>query len=175
MRLEDWPATDNYFKFYGITPAFSVDEKELKNLFLEKSRQFHPDFYGDDMAAQMKAIEVTAFNNKAFKILSQPTERLKYLIQLHDENKDQAQTLPQDFLMEMLELNEQIDEFAFGNNNPDLKNTIETDINSTLKNLMTTIINLVNANQWTEAKGELLKLNYLERLAVRLLEPDASF
>ena len=171
MQSVNWPSTDNYFRFYGLTPSFEIDTAELRRLFLEKSRQFHPDYFEDDHALQVKAIEVTAFNNKAFKALNSPTERLKYLIQINISETENSQKLPQDFLMEMLDLNEQIDEFAFADDKAALKANIETELNGNIENLMRDLIALVNAENWTEAKSELLKLNYLERLSARLIAP----
>lgn len=172
MQSVTWPSTDNYFSFYGLKPSFDLDTTELRRLFLEKSREFHPDFFENDNAAQSKAIDVTAFNNKAFKTLNVPVERLKYLIQINISDSEEQQKLPQDFLMEMLDLNEQIDEFAFSDNASDLKSNIETELQNRIQLLMETLIQLVNSNNWTQAKSELLKLNYLERLSVRLIEPQ---
>jgi molecular chaperone HscB len=171
MQSVNWPSTDNYFRFYGLTPSFEIDTAELRRLFLEKSRQFHPDYFEDDHALQGKAIEVTAFNNKAFKALNSPTERLKYLIQINSSEAEEPQKLPQDFLMEMLDLNEQIDEFAFADDKAALKANIEVELIGNIENLMRDLIALVNVENWTEAKSELLKLNYLERLSARLIAP----
>lgn len=171
MQSVNWPSTDNYFDFYGLKPSFEIDATELRRLFLEKSRQFHPDFFEDDHALQSKAIEVTAFNNKAFKTLNVPVERLKYLIQIHLSSDDSQQKLPQDFLMEMLELNEQIDDFAFADDKAALKTAIESELHNNIEQLMTQLIALVKHEQWAEAKSELLKLNYLERLSSRLVAP----
>ena len=171
MQSVNWPSTDNYFRFYGLLPSFELDTAELRRLFLEKSRAFHPDYFEDDHAQQGKAIEVTAYNNKAFKALNSPTERLKYLIQINSSEADGPQKLPQDFLMEMLELNEQIDEFSFAENNSTLKAAIELELNAGLENLMAHLIALVKEENWADAKSELLKLNYLERLSARLVAP----
>ncbi len=172
MQSINWPSTENYFSFYGLNPVFEIDTAELRKLFLEKSRQFHPDFFEGNRELQGKAIDITAYNNKAYKALNQAAERLKYLIQMHLSGSDDNQKLPQDFLMEMLDLNEQIDEFTFGNNQDELKRKITADINLQIQNLMDKLIALVKIESWADAKSELLKLNYLERLAVRLIEPQ---
>ncbi len=171
MQSVNWPSTNNYFRFYGLTPSFDIDKAELRRLFLEKSRQFHPDYFEDDHALQVKAIEVTAYNNKAFKALNAPSERLKYLIQINISETETSQKLPQDFLMEMLELNEQIDEFAFADDKTAIKANIEVELSTSIENLMHHLIALVQSENWAEAKSELLKLNYLERLSARLIAP----
>jgi molecular chaperone HscB len=167
MATLERPATDNYFAFYGLTPAFAIDADVLKKLYLEKSRQYHPDFFNDDPVAQNVAIEVTAFNNKAFKVLNNPVDRIKYLVQINSDKEDNK-TLSQDFLMDMLDLNEQIDELSFAEDKEPLRATLTTAIDEQHQQLMAILIQLVEKNEWGAAKDELLKLAYLERLKVRI-------
>ena len=100
----------NYFEFYDLKPGFTIDEQVLKKKFLESSRLYHPDhFVLNSEVEQSNSEEQSAYNNRAFKILSRPDSRLKYLLELknviHDE---EVYTLGQDFLMEMLDLNDLI-------------------------------------------------------------------
>lgn len=167
MATLERPATDNYFAFYGLSPAFAIDQDVLKKLYLEKSRQYHPDFFNDDPIAQNVAIEVTAFNNKAFRVLNNPVDRIKYLVQINSDKEDNK-TLSQDFLMEMLDLNEQIDELSFAEEKEPLRTTLTAAIDEQHQELMQTLIQLVDKQAWGDAKDELLKLAYLERLKVRI-------
>lgn len=168
MTFNNWPSTDNYFSFYGLEPVFDIDTTLLKKCFLDKSRSFHPDFFGEDSEAQMKAIEVTAYNNKAYKILSQPVARIKYLISLHVAEDAEGGKLPNDFLMEMMDLNEKIDEFEFAGKSEENRVKIESEIDDMIAALKALLITLVNNGHWQVANSEMLKLNYLERLLSRL-------
>lgn len=98
----------NYFQFYDLPVRFSLDTDQLKQLFLAKSRQYHPDFFTLASPQQQdEALHLTTLNNQAYQTLSQPLGRIKYLLELHqliDENE--KYTLPPDFLMQMMELNE---------------------------------------------------------------------
>ncbi len=97
-----------YFEFYGLKPGFNLDDSFLKKKFLEFSRLYHPDHFALSVGAtQVEADEKSAFNNKAYKILANPDSRLKYLLELKDVIKDEeVYSLEQDFLMEMLDLND---------------------------------------------------------------------
>ncbi|MEP7322258.1 MAG: iron-sulfur cluster co-chaperone HscB C-terminal domain-containing protein [Saprospiraceae bacterium] len=100
----------NYFEFYDLKPGFILDEQVLKKKFLESSRLYHPDhFVLNSETEQTHSEEQSAYNNRAYKILSHTDSRLKYLLELknavHDE---EVYTLGQDFLMEMLDLNDLI-------------------------------------------------------------------
>ena len=104
----------NYFDFFGIKPEYIIDELILKKKFLEYSRLYHPDHFAlKPTEDQESAEEQSAFNNKAFKVLSQPESRLKYILELkHVIQDEEIYTLDQDFLMEMLDLNDLIEEDA---------------------------------------------------------------
>ncbi len=100
----------NYFELYDLQVAFTVDAALVKQRFLALSRKYHPDFFTQANAAeQAEVLEMSAAVNKAYKVFQQPDETMKYVLQwldvLEEEEKYQ---LPPDFLMEMMELNEQL-------------------------------------------------------------------
>ncbi|MBK8557730.1 MAG: Fe-S protein assembly co-chaperone HscB [Lewinellaceae bacterium] len=106
----------NYFEFYQLPIAFRVDEVELKRLFYAKSKQFHPDFHTlSDETEQEKMLEMATLNNEAYKTLSDLDARIRYVLQLKGllGEEEQAAKLPQDFLMDMMDINEQLMELEF--------------------------------------------------------------
>jgi molecular chaperone HscB len=100
----------NYFEFYDLKPGFDIDEQVLKKKFIASSRLYHPDhFVLNSEHEQNNSEEQSAYNNRAYKILSRPESRLKYLLELKNSIHDEeVYTLGQDFLMEMLDLNDLI-------------------------------------------------------------------
>ncbi len=109
-------STVNYFELYDLPISFQLNTTELKRKYYERSRQFHPDFHTqahtDD---QDKMLEWSSLNNQAYKTLADPDQRMRYILELKgflgDENK--APALPQDFLMEMMDVNEALMELEF--------------------------------------------------------------
>src|SRR3954451_15689096 len=100
----------NYFELYSLPVSFLPVQQQLKQKFYELSRKYHPDFYTqENESEQSEALEVSSQLNKAYKVLLNPDETIKYILQLkgllEEEEKHQ---LPPDFLMEMMELNEQL-------------------------------------------------------------------
>lgn len=100
----------NYFELYEIPVAPVTDASAVKKKYYELSRKYHPDFFtGADEAEQKNILERSSDVNKAFKIFSDEDETLKYYLMLKnflvEEEKYQ---LPPVFLMEMLELNEEL-------------------------------------------------------------------
>ena len=105
----------NYFDFFEMPVAFLLDEGVLKSRFYTNSKKYHPDFYtleSDDKQAEI--LELSTLNNKAYKTLSDFDLRMKYVLKikgiLKEEGKNQ---IPQNFLMEMMDINEELMELEF--------------------------------------------------------------
>jgi molecular chaperone HscB len=101
--------TMNYFELYNIPVSLQPDQTIVKQRFYELSRQYHPDLHSmaeDD--AQAEILEKASQVNMAYKVLVHPDETIKYVLQLKGllEEEEKYQLSP-DFLMEVLELNEQ--------------------------------------------------------------------
>jgi molecular chaperone HscB len=100
----------NYFELYDFPVSFSVDPNQLRKKFYELSRLYHPDFHAQSGEAdQQEVLEKAAMVNRGFKTFQHRDETIRYVLQLkgllEDEEKYQ---LPPDFLMEVMELNEQL-------------------------------------------------------------------
>jgi molecular chaperone HscB len=159
------PNTKDYFSFYGLEEKFLIDPTQLKELFLEKSKLYHPDFYIGDAESQNIAISSSAYNNLAYKTLGADISRASYLLSLKTGNEEKSIQLPQAFLMEMMELNELIDEI-----NDDNRYDIEDQILALKKTALESIRQYASEEIWTSLQIEILKWRYLERLENRLNE-----
>ncbi|TNE63712.1 MAG: Fe-S protein assembly co-chaperone HscB [Bacteroidetes bacterium] len=100
----------NYFEFYDIPVSFQVDEPTLRRIYYRNSKQYHPDYHtlsDDDHQAEM--LELSTLNNKAFQTLSDPDKRMRYILQINGLLEEEGkQQVPQDFLMDMMDINEAI-------------------------------------------------------------------
>ncbi len=162
MRLEK-PNTSNYFAFYGLSIAFNLDDALLKQAYLSKSKLYHPDFYSDQLEDQAIAIAASSFNNNAFKTLSNPVLRAQYLVDLQAGINEQTVQLPNDFLIEMMDLNEQLDELI--DNVPE---TLKLDIEAHKAQIFEHVKSFASQADWVNTQMALLKWRYLERLEQRL-------
>jgi molecular chaperone HscB len=103
----------NYFELYHMPVTFHPDPAAVKSKFYELSRLYHPDRFaqagGEELA---KALQVSAMNNAAYKTFNNPDATMAYILKvnnlLEDEEKYQ---LPNDFLMEMMDINEAISDY----------------------------------------------------------------
>ncbi|MFZ2898956.1 MAG: Fe-S protein assembly co-chaperone HscB [Saprospiraceae bacterium] len=105
----------NYFDFYHLPLSFLLDEAELKRRYYEHSKRLHPDFYTlEPEEKQLEILEQSTYNNQAYKTLSNFDARMKYVLELKGLMPEEGQAaLPQDFLMEMMEINEELMELEF--------------------------------------------------------------
>ncbi len=129
---------ENYFKFYGLQEHFFIDERVLKQKYLTISKENHPDFFIADEQKYNEALELTSTNNKAYKTLKSFNNRVKHILELFETLKESKNEIPQDFLFEMMEINETIMDLKIKPNadkQSELFNEVET-LESKLNNEM---------------------------------------
>jgi molecular chaperone HscB len=114
----------NYFELFDLAQSFQPDQALVKKKFYQLSRQYHPDFYGNGSEEEKeKALEMSALVNKAYQTLQNQDLLVKYVLKeaglLEEEEKYQ---LSPDFLMEVMDLNEQL----MDADEPETKTAIKT-------------------------------------------------
>jgi len=102
----------NYFELFGYPEAPVIDTKVLSQRYFDLQKKYHPDFFSQaGESDQEEALQQSALVNKAFTTFQNKEKTVEYYLQLRgiiaEEEKYQ---LPPDFLMEMMELNETLDE-----------------------------------------------------------------
>ncbi|MGY0038083.1 Fe-S protein assembly co-chaperone HscB [Pedobacter sp. NJ-S-72] len=105
----------NYFEFYDLPVSFNPDAALVKQQFYAQSKKYHPDFYINHSAEkQDEVLELSTLNNKAYQVLGDPQKRLHYILELKGIlTEGENYSLPQDFLMEMMDVNEALMELQF--------------------------------------------------------------
>lgn len=103
----------NYFDIFDIPVDIEIDKKKLTQSYYALTMKNHPDrFMLSDQKAQSLAIENTSKINDAYKILKDDQSRLKYVLVLSGvQFVEGKETVPQDFLMDMMDFNEDIMEY----------------------------------------------------------------
>ena len=126
----------NYFEFYEIPMTFEIDAAALKRIFYANSKKYHPDFYTmESDEKQAEILELSTLNNEAYKVLSNADKRMRYILEQKEVLEAEGQNkIPQDFLMEMMDINEALMELEFGFDEP-LYQKIEADLTELEKSL----------------------------------------
>jgi molecular chaperone HscB len=100
----------NYYELFGIPVRPVVNGSELARKYFELQKQNHPDFFSQATEHEQEgALELSATINKAFTTFKDEQKTLEYFLQLKGLlATDEKYELPQDFLMDMLDLNEEL-------------------------------------------------------------------
>ena len=160
----------NPFEFFDLAPSLAIDVKLLRSKFLEIQRNSHPDF-GDENNNDSELA------NTFFEVLKSPEKRIQVLLELYANNSLNNNLLPPDFLMDMMELNDVIDESKSGEETA--KQQAENQLNgikSDLDNQMSEFIHLwenqkvtvQTISDWTELTVWYQKMKYWSRLRKNL-------
>jgi molecular chaperone HscB len=100
------------FEALGLPARMRLEKADVEKAFREVSRTVHPDRFAQADAQERKlALQLTELVNDAYRTLRDPRRRAEYLMkgQGVDAGHEQARTQDRAFLMEMLELQEQVD------------------------------------------------------------------
>ncbi len=163
----------DYFKLFDLPLSFEVDKKALTQAYYRLSKEYHPDNFAMASAdAQASALSTTSDINTGYKILKNKQQRLKYVLQLLGVDfQEGKESMPQEFLMEMMDLNEAIMDYKM-DPNPDVRNKIETQVATfqsdieahVQKNMASLDMASPQQEQLTAIKSYYLKSKYLKRL-----------
>ena len=100
----------NYFELFEIPVQLKVEKASLPHKYFELSRKYHPDFFVNGSEEEKAtALDKSAMLNKAFKTFQNPSETIKYVLLLKELlEEDEKYQLPAVFLMEVMEINEEL-------------------------------------------------------------------
>ncbi|MEO6722939.1 MAG: Fe-S protein assembly co-chaperone HscB [Ferruginibacter sp.] len=160
----------NYFELFDLPVSLQADRSSLAKKYFELQKKHHPDFYTNaDEDEQKDALEISSTINKALKVLQQPDQTIKYVLQLKGllEEEEKYQ-LPPDFLMEMMEMNEKLleeDPDDFRKEVAELENTLYEEIKDIVENYDD---NTVSTESLLKVKDYYFKKKYLHRILDRL-------
>lgn len=165
----------NYFEFFYLEPAVFIDENELYKRFIAESKKNHPDqFVQQSIDVQNLALEQSVLINQAYRTLKDFDLRLKYILGLFNLIEENEKQMPdQQFLMDMIDLNDEIMELQL---NPDesgihhLKTKLQLAQEKELNEAMSSI-NLFDHGDHSMSVLHQLKLLYMrKRYLWRLIE-----
>ncbi len=156
----------NYFELFDLPVSFTVDKSTMAKKYFELQKKYHPDFYTQaDEAEQEDVLEKSSAINKALKVLQNKENTIKYVLQLKGllEEEEKYQ-LPPDFLMEVMELNENLSD----DSTPAIA-VFENDIYAGVKQIIEHYDDaLVTTASLLKVKEYYFKKKYLQRILDRL-------
>ncbi|XP_017781534.1 PREDICTED: iron-sulfur cluster co-chaperone protein HscB, mitochondrial [Nicrophorus vespilloides] len=156
----------NFFKVFNYQNSYNVDMKDLTNKYRKMQSVLHPDkFTNKSKEEQQISEEYSSLVNKAYNTLQIPLSRALHLLSLHGEvitENDKA--TDQNFLMEMMELNEEIEEAE----TPDALKALDLKNKQVLSQLALDIAKTFDGGNIAMAKELIIKMKYFNSLGMRI-------
>ncbi|MCG1032163.1 co-chaperone HscB [Bacillus amyloliquefaciens] len=156
----------DYFTLFGLPAGYEIDTQALAARFQDLQRQYHPDkFASGTQAEQLAAVQHSATINQAWQTLRNPLSRAEYLLSRHgfDLSSEQHTVRDTAFLMEQLELREELDEIEQAKDEARLARFIKR-----VKGMFDTrhqqMVDQLNNETWDVAADSVRKLRFLDKL-----------
>ena len=157
----------NHFELFGLPLQFQLDGSLLSSQFRDLQRQFHPDKFAtaserDRLLAVQKAAQI----NDAYQVLKNPVSRAEYLLVQHGEDIRGEQQTMQDpmFLMEQMELREELEDIADSSDPEDALFAFEGKVSKMYKQQLSAIQQELESEAWLEAADRVRKLKFIAKL-----------
>ena len=157
----------NHFELFGLPLQFQLDGSLLSSQFRDLQRQFHPDKFAiaserDRLLAVQKAAQI----NDAYQVLKNPISRAEYLLVQHGEDIRGEQQTMQDpmFLMEQMELREELEDIADSSDPEDALLAFEGKVSKMYKQQLSAIQQELESEAWLEAADRVRKLKFIAKL-----------
>ena len=156
----------DYFTLFGQAPGYAVNMQQLASRYQELQRQFHPDKYASrSQAEQLLAVNQSATINQAWQTLRHPLLRAEYLLLLNgfDLANEQVTVRDSAFLMEQLELREELDSIEQSGDSH-LLDTFSAKVAQMVKTRSAQMVAELDNLAWTQAADTVRKLRFLDKL-----------
>ncbi|MBO8136214.1 MULTISPECIES: co-chaperone HscB [Dickeya] len=157
----------DYFTLFGLPIRYNVDGSLLASRFQELQRQFHPDrFAASPERERMMALQQAATINNAYQALKHPLKRAEYMLSLHgfDLSNEQHTLHDTAFLMEQMELREELDEIE---RRPDAETALAAfalRLNGMIRQRSEQMQRELDEESWPDAADTVRKLRFFDRL-----------
>lgn len=154
----------NHFDLFGLAPAFALEADALERSYREIQSRVHPDRFAHAGDAERRAsLQWTTRVNEAYRILKDPVQRAKHLLELHgvDVAFETNTAMPPEFLIQQMELRESLEEAKDAASLDALRQNLKKDKRS----LESAIAEAIDATKdYAAAAGLVRKLQFLDRL-----------
>jgi molecular chaperone HscB len=157
----------SHFELFGLAPAFGLDKEVLEKAYRDIQSRVHPDRFAHAGDAERRAsLQWTTRVNQAYRALKDPVQRGKHILELHgvDVAFETNTQMPTDFLLQQLELREEL-EAATGGKDASRLDRMRSGLRLQQQSLAGQIGDAIDVKKDYPAAAELVrKLMFLDRL-----------
>jgi len=156
----------NYFELFGLPIEFRVDTDLLNDRYLELQKEVHPDNFaaGTDQEKRL-SMQWATFINTANVTLKSPLARAIYLLELHGLQLKNNPELPPDFLMQQIELREQLESIEDADANLEKLDDFKREVRSVMSRIETSFA-LAIGEDLAMAERSVYEMQFISKLLV---------
>ena len=165
----------SHFELFGLAPAFSIEGEALERSYREIQSKVHPDRFAHAGDAERRAsLQWTTRVNEAYRTLKDPVQRAKHVLELHgvDVAFETNTAMPQQFLMQQMELRESLETAVHGKDPGGLAK-LQKDLQGEKQALEKQLGERIDRDRdYAAAAGLVRELQFLEKLEAEI---DAAY
>ena len=161
----------NYFELFGLNPVFDIDQAVLHGAQQRLQASFHPDRHvGSSDTDKRLSVQIASRVNQAFETLRDPVKRSRYLLELNGANlpDDSATTADAEFLMEQIELREQVESCRQGEDAFERSEKIESRLKQRADHLARDFVEHFSKGDLDAAIDSSRKMQFIQRIQQQL-------
>jgi len=161
----------NFFELLALPVSFQVDSTLLSERYLELQKTLHPDRHAHLSDRERRLSEqYTAYLNEAVSTLKAPLSRAQYLLTLQgiDTTGESSVAIDPGFLMQQMELREQLEEIPSEDDPFEALEELADDVETMLKQLRAMFETEYAEQAYDKAAALVRKMQFLEKLAIEI-------
>ncbi len=164
----------NHFELFDIPVSFFPDTAVVSKKYLMLQKKFHPDFFANASPdEQAEALAQSSMANKALLVLKDLALLIPYILEMNEVlSVNENYQLPPSFLMEVMDLNEQVMEVSDDTQKAALRvqlKQLEDEIFEPIKGLLESYqVGITPKEALLQVKDYYFKKKYLDRIADEL-------
>lgn len=167
MSTDGFSFSADYFELFGLTPDVDIDADALRDGFMKLQRQYHPDRFASGSATEKRlAVQITSYVNEAQQVLANPLKRAAYCLKLRgvDTDNETDSSMPPDFLMEQLELREELEEIEEATDPYDQLETVRDQLRDRQTELQSETRDCLQSGDLDAARTAVRKWQFMDKL-----------
>ena len=171
MQSPDFSQT--YFELFGLEPAFKIDVRDLQAEQQRLQAIYHPDrFIGADDRDKRLSTQIASWVNQAYETLQDPVKRSRYLLEVSGANipDDSSTTSDTEFLMEQIELREEVESCRHGDEPLRQSQRMESKLALRFGELATEFVTHFESRDLDAALSSSRKMQFIQRIQQQLSE-----
>lgn len=157
----------DYFSLLALPKRYAIDPSKVKAAQRDLQRQFHPDrFVTAEPGERQRAAQMSATINDAVQTLLDPVRRAAYLLSISgvDADYDNITISDSGFLMEQMELRDELDELLESEGSLAQKEAFVSAIREQYQLVQNQFSNAFKEARYSEARDILARLHFFAKL-----------